>query len=144
MHRPRVPMLLGSVLVLVLLGAVPASAGGQTFTTTLLGVNEIPGPGDPDGSGTATVMINRGQGEVCWTIEVEGIEPILMAHIHVGTVTEFGGVVVPLMPGGVFAPTGCIEVDRAVAKDIAKNPAGYYVNVHTQSFMAGALRGQLG
>jgi hypothetical protein len=34
------------------------------FTTTLLGVNVIPGPGDPDGIGTATINVKPGKGEL--------------------------------------------------------------------------------
>jgi hypothetical protein len=30
-----------------------------------------------------------------------------------------------------------------LAKDILKNPADYYVNVHNEEYEAGALRGQL-
>jgi hypothetical protein len=36
-----------------------------------------------------------------------------------------------------------VEVDRAEAKEILKNPADYYVNVHNAEFPLGALRGQL-
>ena len=89
-------------------------------------------------------MINRGLGQVCWTIEVEGIDPIFAAHIHPGVAGVAGPVLVPLMPNDVFAPTGCVSIDRELAKTIAKNPSDYYVNVHTVPFPAGALRGQLG
>jgi CHRD domain len=135
-----------AVLFAMAVFAVPgvASAGGQVFSTELLGANEVPGPGDPDGSGTAVLTINRGIGEICWTIEVEGIDPIFAAHIHPGAAGVAGGVLVPLMPNDVFAPTGCVAVDRELAKTIAKNPSDYYVNVHTEPFPAGALRGQLG
>jgi hypothetical protein len=39
--------------------------------------------------------------------------------------------------------SGCVEADRGLIKDIRKNPAGYYVNVHTTEFPGGAIRDQL-
>jgi hypothetical protein len=56
--------------------------------------------GDPDGTGTATLRINPGTGEVCWTIEVADVYPILMAHIHIVTSTTAGPIVVNLNPYG--------------------------------------------
>src|SRR5919106_6422267 len=51
------------------------ATGGRAFTTTLTGAAEVPGPGDPDGSGTAELTLNPGLGEVCFVLEVTGIEP---------------------------------------------------------------------
>jgi hypothetical protein len=42
--------------------------GGRPFTTTLLGANEVPGLGDPDGSDTATLRLNPGQEEICYEL----------------------------------------------------------------------------
>jgi hypothetical protein len=108
--------------------AVPALAvdGGKKLSTTLTGAAEVPKAGDPDGSGEATVRVNIGQGEVCYTLKVEGIAPAAAAHIHEA-------------PAGVAA-----DVTRELAKEIAKNPENYYVNVHNMEFPGGALRGQLG
>jgi hypothetical protein len=54
---------------LLLASVVPAfgATGGLPFTVELTGAAEVTG-GDPDGSGTATVTVNPGTGEVCWTI----------------------------------------------------------------------------
>ena len=37
----------------------------------------------------------------------------------------------------------CYGVDKALAAAIIANPAGYYVNVHTNAYPKGAIRGQL-
>ena len=125
--------------------AAPAAAdGGRPFTTVLSGANEVnaagvPNQGDPDGSGFATVRINPGLGEVCWTITVASVDPITAAHIHVGPSTAPGPVVVPLNPYS----GGCTTVTRELALAIIMDPSAYYVNVHNATYPAGALRGQL-
>jgi hypothetical protein len=124
--------------------AAPAVAGGRPFDTALLGANEVPGPGDPDGSGAAAVTVNPGQEEACFTLTVSDVEPILAAHIHRGTADVAGPVVVDLAPTFVDGTaTGCVTVERGLAREILRDPDGFYVNVHNASFPAGALRGQL-
>jgi len=119
--------------------------GGRGFTTNLTGAAEVPGPGDPNGSGTARITVNVGQGEVCFSLSVTGIVlPATGAHIHVGEVNAFGGVVVALQsPGATGTSSGCVSADADLLKQIVSNPAGYYVNVHSTEFPAGAIRGQL-
>jgi hypothetical protein len=129
-----------------------ASAGGKPFSTDLSGAEEVnaagePNQGDPDGSGFASVTFNRGAGEVCFDITVEGItQPVAAAHIHNAPAGSNG----PIVVGFIMMPTtgesfsDCVTADRELIKDIAKNPTNYYVNVHTSDFPAGALRGQLG
>jgi hypothetical protein len=133
-----VGMLLGSV------GFASGESGGRPFTTDLTGAAEVtaggaPNQGDLDGSGTASLTINPGTGEVCWTIEVADVDPIVMAHIHSGASTTTGPVVVPLNP----YTGGCAEVSRELALAIITHPSAYYVNVHSTAYLGGALRGQL-
>lgn len=140
--------LLSIILLLLTVLALTgiAADGGRKFTTTLSGAAEIPGPGDMDGSGTATVTLNPGMGQVCWEIHVSGILlPATGAHIHrINPATGFGGVVVPLSaPDGSGHSSGCIDADRDLLVDIIQNPEGYYVNVHTTEYPAGAIRGDL-
>ena len=128
-------------------GATIAAAqhGGRPLTATLLGSNEAPGPGDPNGTGEATVTVNPGQGEVCYEISVEDVAlPATGAHIHVAPAGTPGPVVVPLNPPDASGQSsGCAAVDRELALAILRNPENYYVNVHTTEYPAGAVRGQL-
>ena len=142
--RVSISLVVAMLALGLVAGAVGADDGGRPFSTTLTGAAEVPGPGDPDGSGTATLTINPGQGEICYTLTVEGIAPARAAHIHVGTATQAGPVVVGLMPPTSGESSACATVDRGLAKAILKHPENYYVNVHTADFPAGALRGQLG
>jgi len=134
------------VILTVLALTSIAANGGRKFTTTMTGAAEIPGPGDPDGSGTARITLNYGQSQVCWEITVENILlPAIGAHIHlINPATGFGGVVVPLTPPDASGfSSGCTSADRELIKDIIQNPEKYYVNVHTTDFTAGAIRGDL-
>ena len=133
------------ILLTVLALASIAADGGRKFTTTLTGAAEVPGPGDPDGSGTATITLNPGQGEVCFELWVSDITlPATGAHIHVGTATQAGPVVVALTPPDASgSSSGCVSADRDLIKAIIQNPEQYYVNVHNADFPAGAVRGQL-
>ncbi len=116
---------------------------GKPFHVTLDGESEVPGPGDPDGSGTATIRINPGQQQLCYTMKVSDIQPASAAHIHEAPVGEAGPVVVDLQFTGTMGRK-CVHVDRSLALEIIRNPEDYYVNVHNTEFPLGAVRGQLG
>jgi hypothetical protein len=126
--------------------AALADDGGRPFATSLTGAAEVPGPGDPDGSGTASLTLNIGQGEVCFDLAVSNVAlPAIGAHIHVGDASTAGPVVVGLTPpSATGSSSGCVSADPALLKNIVQNPEQYYVNVHTTEFPAGAVRGQLG
>ena len=136
-------MLVWLVLLVLLLAVGSASAGGRPFSTTLTGAEEVPGPGDPDGSGFARLTLNQGQQEICFELTVSGIEPATAAHIHIGPVGVAGPIVVGLEAPTGGSSSGCVSVDPDLIKDIRQNPEAYYVNVHNAPFPAGALRGQL-
>jgi hypothetical protein len=121
--------------------------GGRPFTVQMNGHNEVNASGtfdqgDPDGSGAARLMLNPGQGRVCYEITVANIATPSAAHIHRAPVTAPGPVVVPLPPGATLK--GCTEnVGSELIKDIIQHPQAYYVNVHNADFPGGAIRGQL-
>jgi hypothetical protein len=141
---------LAAVAAALMLATVAgADDGGRPFTTALTGAAEVPGPGDPDATGTSSLRLNLGQREIChdtsWAM-VDG--EVFAGHIHVGTADTFGPIVVTLFTGsfaGTDAASACVQADRELIKAIIQNPENYYVNVHsTPNFPGGAVRGQLG
>lgn len=147
MSRSRAPLAaalaFGAMATLAI--ASVAQAAEVTFTATLSGAAEGANAGDPDGSGTATIVIDVDAGTACWTLNVENIQPATQSHIHVGGEGVAGDVVVPLDVDGFDGTSeGCSEdQDASVLQAIVDDPAGYYVNVHTEDFPPGAIRGQL-
>jgi hypothetical protein len=133
-----------SVLAVFMLAAATASADGRPLDASLTGAAEVPGPGDPDGSGEAFFTLNQGQGEICFQLTVADIAPATAAHIHRGAEGVAGPVVVGLMPPTNGFSSGCVSVDRELIKEIRQDPSAFYANVHNVPFPAGAIRGQLG
>ncbi len=145
-----VAAILGAVCALVASGVVSAgpSDSGALFAV-LKGQKEV----DADGNKRAGDLNGRGSfsgtldgNELCYGITVKNISDPVAAHIHRGSPRVAGPVVVPLThpaEGDPGASSGCTTLDPALARAIRKNPAKYYVNVHTADFPGGAVRGQL-
>ena len=132
---------------LTALAAPGAAAGGHAtlLAASLTGRQEVPGPGDPDGSGRALVRLSGDQ--ACFVLKWSRISAPMAAHIHVGRRGVAGVVVLGFfqgqLPDTLNAVAGCAPADPAVVEAITANPRGYYVNVHTADFPDGAIRGQL-
>ena len=141
--------LAGTVLALLVAGTAAADhpgGGGTPFFATMSGAQEIPGPGAPEGTGTAVLRLNSGQEEICFELAAEnlGPTPASAAHIHViNPETGFGPVVVGLAAATTGESAGCVFAPRELIKEIRQNPENYYVNVHTRTFPGGAVRGGL-
>ena len=140
-----------ALVALALLGrrasAAPApQAADVTLTATLVGgAEEVPNPGDADGTGTSTVTLRTGTNQVCWETRVANITlPAAASHIHRGAKGVAGPVVVPFTaPDANGMASDCATAEASLISEIAQNPAGFYVNVHTSDFPGGAVRGQL-
>eukprot|EP00611_Tribonema_gayanum_P022056 TRINITY_DN4363_c0_g2_i1.p1 TRINITY_DN4363_c0_g2~~TRINITY_DN4363_c0_g2_i1.p1 ORF type:complete len:858 (+),score=211.29 TRINITY_DN4363_c0_g2_i1:225-2798(+) len=112
----------------------------------LTGAQVTDGPGDPTGQGTATVAL-RGR-TLCVNFNTNLVD-IVAAHIHQGTAAVDGPVVIDLLgllPAAELAVNPihqCITLSFTDAKMVLANPTGFYVNVHTNQYPGGAIRGQL-
>lgn len=142
----KIISMLAAVTAVAMPGAaMSAQPEPQTLVIALTGAAEGPGLGDPDGSGTAELRIDPEQGQFCYSITVANIAPARLAHIHQSPVGEAGGPIIVHLE----APTdgnseGCVAVAPVVARELLRNRAGYYVNVHNPEHPGGAVRGQLG
>jgi hypothetical protein len=152
--RRRLRFIVPGALLVALAGALvagPATGknGGSPLEAVLIGANEVPGPGDPDATGTAELRLNSGKGRICYEItwaDVEGT--VTAAHIHKAPAGSAAGVFQDLFVRKSFSGTGtdsgCVFTTRARVKEIRKNPSAFYVNVHSSpNFGPGAIRGQL-
>jgi hypothetical protein len=122
-----------------------ATRGGTAIAVAMTGEAEAPTAGEPVGTGTATIRLRRGQGQLCYSMRVRNITlPAAAAHIHRGGTGEAGPVIIPLRaPNASGVAAGCRSVSRTLVAQILRNRQGYYVNVHTTEFPGGAVRGQL-
>ena len=159
MRRRAAAVALVTALVagLTVLAAPGAAAAGKVtlLSAGLKGAREVPGPGDPDGRGRAFVRLAGGK--ACFVLQWSKINAPIAAHIHEGRAGVAGPVVVlffdvPELPGAptaalpptIAAAGGCVDgQDPALLRDIRRNPAGYYANIHNLDFVPGAIRGQL-
>ena len=133
----------GGVLMLAGLGTT-GTAMAARFTATLNGDNVAVGGGDPDGWGRLRVRVSDSLNAVCTDLEVRSIGRVTSAQIYRGRPGEIGDPVVNLdRPGGDNDSEDCDNVGDALADEIQASPADFYVEVRTEDFPNGALRGQL-
>jgi putative cell wall-binding protein len=107
--------------------------------------------------GVATVEIDGAT--VCLDLELSGVEGTVAAfteatglpavHIHEGAFGENGPVELAFA-GATDGPDGtvtlsrtCVEAEVGLIEDLRDEPDEYYVNVHTDEWTGGVVRGQL-
>ena len=124
-------------------GARSSKLSDRAFFAVLKGSNETSG-GDRNGKGSASLTFDGTR--LCWGITIANLSRPVGAHIHKARRGKDGSIVVPLeqpTSGDPGASSGCTTVSAALARAIRRSPGGYYVNVHSDEFGAGAIRGQL-
>jgi hypothetical protein len=142
-----------------------AFAGTQMYKAQLSGDQEVP-PVQTNASGNATLQIplsaiSSPQATVKYTVNVTDIENVTGAHIHMGKMGENGDIVVTLckaetcsaggMTGalslrGTFNATnleGPMAGKQIDALATSMTNGETYVNVHSQQYPNGEIRGQI-
>jgi hypothetical protein len=136
----------------------PVNAQQQNgYITVLNGKNEVPSHPDVTATGISGFIVNSGNSKIWYQIEAEGLKGVTQAHIHSGKAGENGPVVATLFKGSKDTVNGAL-VMGSITADKLEGPlkgksisdlvnlidkSSAYVNVHTQSFPDGEIRGQL-
>ncbi|MEP2235188.1 MAG: CHRD domain-containing protein [Alteripontixanthobacter sp.] len=105
---------------------------------------DVPGGGaGEEASGDFIGEIDLDGGQVCYYLEIAGLDEVTAAHIHEGQAGRTGPPVVTLTVEGADMDEVCLDVDSALLGQIARRPERFYVNVHSARHPDGAIRGQL-
>jgi CHRD domain len=150
------------ILSFVLLFAFVAGAQGNKFEAKLSGKNQAPVV-DTSAHGVATFALGKDGKSLSYRLSVTGIRNVSMAHIHMGPAGQEGPVVAWLYPSkppavvkkGKF--TGLLAHGTLTAANLVGPLEGKtisdlvdqikdgkaYVNVHTEKYPAGEIRGQI-
>lgn len=169
MGRTRTKVATAGALILVAGATATAFAGGPTVERARLnGLAEVPTLATP-GAGTFRATVNTTADRITYTLRFSGLgSPVQQAHIHLGRTATNGGVSAFLCSNLPEAPAGAPDCpdegrvtevirpaevqaipeqglragqfDRLVR---AVRAGATYVNVHTDAFPAGAVRGQI-
>ncbi|MGI9012745.1 MAG: CHRD domain-containing protein [Phycisphaerales bacterium] len=127
-----------------LLIAGSASADDFLFQALLDGLQEVP-PNESRGTGTVdllyddvTMMLSITSGSY-----MDLMGTVIGAHVHIAPVGVNGPVIIPLTHTGGMAGTLSGSGVLTEAQETALFADGLYINVHTDLFPGGEIRGQL-
>lgn len=151
--------LLGIAVAAALAAPIAANAVVTTFSLNLTGAMEVP-PVNSPAVGSATVAIDSTAGLIDVNLVALGLAGMFSAaHIHNAMVGENGPVVYdlganadfsgPVTVGGFDVPNSHAlvlddaSIDMTLAQGIQQQPWNYYINLHTDAYPDGELRGQL-
>lgn len=150
----RIPTTTSTVLVVasVIAIALMLPSNGMAaviFELNMDGAQEVPGPGDPDGTASGTLLLDESDGTVSWDFTYQNINAPIAMHIHGpgGSAGSSAGVFIGLgiaTSGGPGTLIDSLIAPIADVQAVLANPTDFYVNIHTDDFRPGAVRGQLG
>jgi hypothetical protein len=159
MHGMKTVKLISLIAFAIFLTAsVGMAASHDVFKAKLSGKEEVPAA-ETKATGEADFKLSKDGKEITYTLKVKDIENAKAAHIHAGKMGEEGAPVVGLFGGpkkegkfsGVLAK-GTITDKNLVGPLAGKTigdlvelikGGGAYVNVHTDKYPNGELRGQV-
>lgn len=137
----KISPLIAGLAISTMLLASPALAQAMKFTANMDAAHEVP-PTKSEGSGVVTIVYDPDTKTMQWTLEYSGLTgEAIAAHFHgPATVGENADVAVPI-PDTKTGTKGSATLTDEQAADLTSGK--YYVNVHTEKFPDGEIRGQV-
>jgi hypothetical protein len=133
-----------------------ASGGPVMYAAELRGSKEVP-PNSSTAFGSALVTLDLVNSTVNWEVNDSGIASATLSHIHRGSSSVSGPVVINFATSAAAIPNGRTFGNNTIANQqtagltaadltalaTASTANGFYVNVHSSAFPGGEIRGQL-
>lgn len=151
-------LMTAAALIALSVASVAAAPRSFTFNVLMTGAQEPDGAGDPNASGTATLRLSPGGKEVCYELSWANVgntadDRVWGGHIHKAPAGMNGDIFIHLFGGppasmntdflGTASTSGCVDAASSAIARIIANPSQYYVNIHSNEYQGGAIRGQL-
>src|SRR6266849_2463305 len=138
-------LMLSLVLAIILtMSAVPAGAArAKTFIALINGGQEVP-PRDTNAFGVAFMTFDEKTKMLCYSLTLtDGLAGEIAAHFHGPAAPGVNApVVFPITPVPGRSKTGCVGPITSGRQKGALKKGQFYVNIHTEQFPDGEVRGQ--
>ncbi len=132
---------------------------GETYSATLSGKDEVP-PTESNATGWAKFVTNDNGSQLSYWVNITGLKQITGAHVHNGSVEQNGDIAITLSneKSAEDGDNPTISLKGNITKDALQGPlkgkeisdlvslmgdGNSYVNVHTDKYQKGAIRGQI-
>ncbi len=164
MSQQRILSITTVLAVIISIGAVSVSLNliqaqeGETFSASLSGKEEVP-PTESSATGWAKFLTDVNGTQVTYWVNLTGLNEITGIHIHNGSAGQNGDIVVTLsQQETAMGDNATLSLKGNITKDNLEGPlqgkelselvsllsdGNAYVNVHTDEFKNGAIRGQI-
>jgi len=125
----------------LLVCAAPSMAAMVDLKADLKASNEVP-PNESKGTGSVIATFDTDTNKLSWKGTVSGLSgPVTAAHFHTAEAGRNGAVAVPIMGADKGSFEGAATLTDTQAEDLMAGK--WYVNIHTATYKAGEIRGQL-
>lgn len=132
------------------------SGGPIMYAAELRGPKEVP-PNSSTAFGSALVTLDPANSAINWEVNSSGIASATLSHIHRGSSSVSGPVIINFATTAAQIPNGRTFGNNAIANQQSANftaadltalssastANGFYVNLHSSAFPGGEIRGQL-
>ena len=127
------------------------------FFADLEGSQSVP-PVDTSANGDAVLTVNQNQTQVSYRINVNSLQRMTVAHIHLGRRGQNGPIIAPLLSVSPAISVTRAQVMGSISQSDLTGPlqgqsladlienmnaGNTYVNVHTEQHPEGEIRGQI-
>lgn len=137
--RPWVIALTGIAVAALYMGA--SAQSGSVLSANLYSEDVVGGGAGEEAYGDFNAYAEPAAQSLCYYLEAEGVGEVTSAHVHSGKRGENGRELVALQMSAMDET--CTGVSGETIDAMIARPAEYYVDVHTDAYPRGALRGQL-